>query len=233
MVNKTIQGKQCTIVWWVDDLKVSHVQKEVINGIIEWLKDKYEDKDIGLMKLTCGKRHNFLGMLLDYGVKGEVKVDMQEYIGKMCTDFEGYLSTTMKKVKTLVAPHLFHVREGIKKLDKKRAKIFHNMIARGLFVTKRAKGDIHTAISCLTTRVREPNMDDWKKLQRLMQYLNNTKSFVSTLRADSMSMLKWFIDGSHGTHPDCKGHTGAALTLGKELLVTLPEIKDCYLITRN
>ena len=51
-----------------------------------------------------------------------------------------------------------------------------------------------------------------------MQYLNNTKSFVSTLRDDSMSMLKWFIDGSHGTHPDCKGHKGAALTLEKGTL---------------
>ena len=92
------------------------------------------------------------------------------------------------------------------------------MVARGLFATKRARGDIHTAISFLTTRVRDPDIDDWKKLQRLMQYLENTKGFVSTLRADSMSILRWFIDGSHTTHPDCKGHTGAAFTLGKGTL---------------
>ena len=61
-------------------------------------------------------------------------------------------------------------------------------------------------------------MDDWKKLQWLMQYLNGTKVFVSTLHADNISVLRWFIDGSHVTHPDCKGHTGAALTLGKDTL---------------
>ena len=72
---------------------------------------------------------------------------MEEYIGEMCKDFEGYLSTRMKKVKTPAAPHLCSVIEGLEKLDKKRPKIFHNMVARGLCVTKRAQGDIHTAIS--------------------------------------------------------------------------------------
>ena len=56
VVNKVIRGKQCTIVWWVDNLKVSHKEKEVIDGIIVWLKDKYEDKDIGIMKPTRGKK---------------------------------------------------------------------------------------------------------------------------------------------------------------------------------
>ena len=27
MANKTINGKQCTIIWHVDDLKISHVEK--------------------------------------------------------------------------------------------------------------------------------------------------------------------------------------------------------------
>ena len=61
-------------------------------------------------------------------------------------------------------------------------------------------------------------MDDWKKLQRLMQYSNGNKGFFSTLHADNMSMLRWFIDRSHATHPYCKGHTGAGLTLGKGTL---------------
>ena len=51
-----------------------------------------------------------------------------------------------------------------------------------------------------------------------MQYLDSTKEFVSTLRADNMSMLRWFIDGSHNTNPNFKGHTGAAVTLGKGTL---------------
>ena len=30
-----------------------------------------------------------------------------------------------------------------------------------------------------------------------------------------MGMLKWYVDGSHNVHWDCKGHGGAIFTLGK------------------
>ena len=30
-----------------------------------------------------------------------------------------------------------------------------------------------------------------------------------------MGMLKWYVDGSHNVHLDCKGHGGAVFTLGK------------------
>ena len=59
-------------------------------------------------------------MLLDYEIKGEVKIDMQEYIGKMCKDFEKYMTTSNKKIKTPAAPHLFTVREDAEKLKKAR-----------------------------------------------------------------------------------------------------------------
>jgi len=37
---KTINGKQCAIFWHVDDLKISHVDKNVIEDIIKLL-NKY------------------------------------------------------------------------------------------------------------------------------------------------------------------------------------------------
>eukprot|EP00978_Attheya_sp_CCMP212_P031313 scaffold117901_cov29-Attheya_sp.AAC.1 len=35
VANKRIHGKQCTIVWHVDDLKISHVESDVVSNIIE------------------------------------------------------------------------------------------------------------------------------------------------------------------------------------------------------
>jgi len=34
VVNKTINGQLCTIIWHVDDLKISHVEKKVVEYII-------------------------------------------------------------------------------------------------------------------------------------------------------------------------------------------------------
>lgn len=36
-----------------------------------------------------------------------------------------------------------------------------------------------------------------------------------TLEANSLQVIKWHIDASFAVHPDMKGHTGGAMTLGK------------------
>ena len=42
VVNKMINGKQCTITWYVDDVKVSHEDSEVVSNIIKILESKFE-----------------------------------------------------------------------------------------------------------------------------------------------------------------------------------------------
>ena len=41
VVKKNIQGKQCTISWHVDDLKISHKYANVVTSIIESLSARY------------------------------------------------------------------------------------------------------------------------------------------------------------------------------------------------
>ena len=40
IANKIINGKQCTIAWYVDDVKVSHMEEKVVNEIIESIEKK-------------------------------------------------------------------------------------------------------------------------------------------------------------------------------------------------
>ena len=53
--NKMINGAQCTVVWHVDDLKVSHRDPKVIDKFIKWVSHKYGDKEIGEVKAKRGK----------------------------------------------------------------------------------------------------------------------------------------------------------------------------------
>ena len=41
VVNKTVNGKQLTVVWHVDDLKVSHMDSLVVSDFLELLKNRY------------------------------------------------------------------------------------------------------------------------------------------------------------------------------------------------
>ena len=54
VVNKTINGKQFTITRHVDDLKLSHVDKEVVDEMINWTKSLYGND----MRISKGKKHD-------------------------------------------------------------------------------------------------------------------------------------------------------------------------------
>jgi len=83
ITNKLINGKQCTIIWHVNELKISHVEKIVVEHIINKLNKKFGE--YCPLNLSRGKRLEYLGMTLDYTTKGKVMLSMYEYMDKMVT----------------------------------------------------------------------------------------------------------------------------------------------------
>jgi hypothetical protein len=111
--------------------------------------------------------------------------------------------------------NLFRVDEDCAKLRPKKAQEFHNLVAKTLYATKRARPDTCTAIAFLTTRVRAPDKDDWSKLTHLMKYIRGTRDLPLVLSARGSGILKWWVDGSFAVHPNTRGHTGGGLSLGR------------------
>ena len=48
---------------------------------MKWLNKLYGE--YGEVKATHGKKHDYLGMRLDFDVRGKVKIDMTDYTRKM------------------------------------------------------------------------------------------------------------------------------------------------------
>ena len=223
VANRMVDGKQQTICFHVDDCKISHVDEKVNDKFIDVLRGEYEsifEDGSGKMKVSQGKILEYLGMTLDYSVKGQVKITMLDYV-KECLNTFDKIAPKEGGTKTSAAPsNLFVVKEDSERLSKEKAEQFHSLVAKILFATKRARPDTGTSISYLTTRVREPNQDDWLKLVHLMKYLRGTKDLPLILRADGTGMLKWFVDASHGVHANMRGHTGGGLTMGTGYPIT-------------
>jgi hypothetical protein len=98
--------------------------------------------------------------------------------------------------------NLFKVEsKSIELLDSER-ELFHTVVAQGLFLCKRARPDISSAIAFLTTRVQHPTREDWMKLVKLMRYLKGMVHDALTLRADGSGVMKWYTDTSFAVHPD-------------------------------
>jgi hypothetical protein len=217
VANKLVDGKQLTVSWHVDDLKVSHHQTKVVDDFINWVKKTYGS--IGEVKTTRGKVHEYLGMKLDYTEKGKVIVDMIDYVESMIQNFPFQLPKG--KVTSPWNDNLFNIEENSERLDQEHAEQFHTTTAQGLFVCKRGRPDISPAIAYLTTRVKNPNQHDWKKLIRMMKFLSQTKSDRLTLEAGADGNLHWHVDASFAVHPKMRSHTGITLTMGKGAITSI------------
>jgi hypothetical protein len=69
-------------------------------------------------------------------------------------------------------------------------------------------------VSFLNGRVQKPDEDDYKKLCRVIKYLQGTPDLPLVLAADDSGLIRWWVDASFAVHPDMKGHTGATMSLG-------------------
>ena len=102
-----------------------------------------------------------------------------------------------------------------KKLEGDKARLFHTFVAKLLFVSKRGRPDIQVAIAFLSTRVTQPDIDDWNKLIRVMKYLNATIHLLLTISIYGFNAVKWWVDALYATHPECQSHTGGTMSLGR------------------
>ena len=211
VANKDFNGSQCTIVWHVDDLKISHASSEVVTGVIGKLKSVFGVESP--LTITRGKIHDYLGMKLDFSTPGKVSIEMRHYITELINesppDMEGCANTP-------AASHLFTINnQNPEFLNKAMADKFHTMVAKLLFLCKRARPDIQLAVAFLCTRVKRPDTDDYKKLKRVIKYLRGTLDIVLTLESNNLHVIKWWVDASFACHNDMRSHTGGIMTMGK------------------
>ena len=109
VANKVLNGTQMTVMWHVDDLKVSHKDQSAIDDFAVWPKSKYKKKDKGLLLFYHkGKMHDYLGINLDYSERKTLKVSMIKYIDKI---FKGFSDDIETPALDPAAKHLFQVRE--------------------------------------------------------------------------------------------------------------------------
>jgi hypothetical protein len=211
VANMTMKsGKQLTVVWHMDDLIASCEDNFELTKFLCFLGKIYGPK----VSMHTGRKHDYLKVDMEFDEDGTLGVSMIEYLKNVIV---GFPKEIRGKASRPAADHLFLVWDPTeaRPLEEERALVFHHTVAQLLFMCTRARRDIQMAVAFLTTRVKEPDEDDWGKLKRVLKYLNGMKYLKLKLIVESLSMLKWYVDGSHNIHTDCKGHGGAMFTMGK------------------
>ena len=124
------------------------------------------------MTVNRGKEDVFVVMNICFNKHGSVKIGISDYILECISSYGKHLNggTT-----TPVKKYLFDIDESSEQLSKDRKELFHHIVAKLLFVSKRARPDIDLTISFLCSRVDKSTEEDWNKLGRLLHiFLSKT-----------------------------------------------------------
>jgi hypothetical protein len=152
-------------------------------------------------------------MTLDFSTPGQVTITMIDYIKMICMDLP---KDMIGSAATPAVNHLFQIDDkNAAPLDKDRANLFVHLTMQLLFLSQRGRPDIRTAVSFLCGHIQQPNDHDYRKLSRVMKYLQSTIDLPLVLSADGSGTPRWHIDASYAMHMDMRSHTGGAMTLGK------------------
>ena len=109
---------------------------------------------------------------------------------------------------------LYDVIKFTKRLTGKQKDEFHSVAQKLLYVSKRARIDIDTAVAFLCTQVTKSTIHDWFKLKRVLRWINYTLNDVRIMGMDETGVVHTWIDASYAVHEDMKGQTGGTISLG-------------------
>ena len=114
IAQKYVNGKPCTIGWYVDDNIMGHKDTQVVTDILE----KVEKRFPGLT-IQRGKKLDFLGRNLEFKDDGKLLMDTIQYLSDMVEGFESEIGKTLNRsYATPGGTWLFKVREDSPKVHK-------------------------------------------------------------------------------------------------------------------
>ena len=106
---------------------------------------------------------------------------------------------------------LFTARK-VWELQGRSLKIFHSVVMKLLWIVHRGRTDFATSISYLCTRMKQPDIEDWKKLKRVLCFKNTTIENESIIGANILHEMQTYVYSYNSVHMDMKGHTGGVST---------------------
>jgi hypothetical protein len=204
--NMQFKDSQLTILIHVDDLMITCKDQEGVDYVVTCLNMEYSKANV-----YDGETLDYLGMMFNFSIPGEVSITM----GNMITEFLNEVGVCDDaRAESPAANYLYNVDNNEELLSKSDKDHLHSSVAKALYMAKRGRPDILTAVSFLTTRVNCPNVGDYKKMKRLGSYLNSTKDLKLILKAPIPFKIHCYVDASYAVHVDGKGRTGNVVTLG-------------------
>jgi hypothetical protein len=149
--NKMVDGVQCTIVVYVDDLMLTCKSRSVIEGTLTHIGNAFESE----LTIHNEPKLGYLGMMFDFSQPGIVGVTMPAFVNTLME-----LAGTTGTASSPAGHNLFNIYPNSPLLETSVKDRFHSMVARILYLAKRTRADLLLTVSFLTTRVQAPTEEE-------------------------------------------------------------------------
>jgi hypothetical protein len=201
---KRTRTELVTLLVHVDDILCLAKNRCEHEKLANLLKREFKDT-----KSDMSDTQSYLGMTLDFSAPGRVKVSMEGYVETLLNDY-GVTGIA----ESPATNKLFSVDDKSPKLADDQSEKFHTFACKLLYLSARIRSDISVATSFLCTRVTKSTAQDMTKLDRVLRYLNSTRDHCIVFENTGDLVIRAFIDASHATHEDGKGHMGVVVSVG-------------------
>jgi len=127
-----------------------------------------------------------------------------------------YLINKTAKCSTPSGNDLFNISKDSPELSDKRP--YLSCIMSLMYLARLTRPDILMPVTFLASRSHIATEEDFKKLQRILEYLNGTKNKGMHIKCNSLEPSA-DCDASYGIHSDGKSHTGFIIMLGLAVIL--------------
>jgi hypothetical protein len=213
-VKQVGQDKIFTLMLHVDDI-LALVDAEEADKLQKRLKHRF-----GEVQFEVGDDLSYLGMNISIRDEGTM-IDMSFYVSQVLENEE------VKEAASPMTKTYYNVDEESRKLGEVEKKWFHSKTAKLLYLAKRARPDILTAVIFLCTRLQESTYEDKQKLQRVLGYLKGTVDRTLLLRTPKGNQIVAYIDAAYAVHEDSKSHSGVLIYVGDTLAYVASKKQKC------
>ena len=150
--------------WHVDGIKILHCDLSVVESVFTLMEHEFGRETP--LAITRGNVHEYLGMTIDFSQPGKGQFSMNDYIKGLVDECPDDLRKGTAT--TPAANHLFqaNVDPNAEKLSTSDAEVYHHLTAKVLYLAKCTCPDLQADVAFLTTRMKSPGIDDYKKLER-------------------------------------------------------------------
>jgi len=184
VANKTIDGHQYTIGWYVDDTMTAHKDPNVVKAEIAHIEEHF-----GEMSKSHGAKQRFLGINIEFLGDGTVMIDTNNYFREVIEDFEREGHVIVGTNVTPAAPNMFYTIRKNTPLSAKLTNVFRSTVAKPLWASQRSRLDLSFAVTVLCSRLNRATEGDWEKLWRLLGYIKGIVHMKRKLSAFNLHTM--------------------------------------------